>query len=130
MMTARVRLASLRLSIERALKLYGSASRLALGQSLGQRRWLVATGVAGALSFGLLGAGLTALVAPYAGVETAALTAEDTPQIIALNLKAPEHETIVATHAPQVLPDAGSIAPLADLRTSSDEQSTGCSTCC
>lgn len=77
------RLADLRTTIERTLKLYGSVSRLVLGQSLGQRRWLVATGVAGALSFGLLTAGLVTLVAPYSGVETAALSADDTPQIIA-----------------------------------------------
>ena len=49
MTVARVRLAEMRLSVGRTLKLYGSASRLALGHSLGQRRWLVATGVAGAL---------------------------------------------------------------------------------
>ncbi|MGV8998075.1 MAG: M23 family metallopeptidase [Parvibaculaceae bacterium] len=79
------RIAELRLTIERTLKLYGSASRLALGQSLGQRRWLVATGVAGALSLALLAGGIATLVAPYSGVETAALSAEDTPQIIAQN---------------------------------------------
>ena len=125
MTTARLRLADLRLSVGRALKLYGSASRLALGQSLGQRRWLVATGVAGALSFGLLATGLVALVAPYSGVATAALTAEDTPQIIAHNMSGAERETIVATHVPATTPDAGpdtgSIAPLADLRGASDE---------
>lgn len=125
MTAARLRLADLRLSVGRALKLYGSASRLALGQSLGQRRWLVATGVAGALSFGLLATGLVALVAPYSGVATAALTAEDTPQIIAHNMSGAERETIVATHVPATTPDAGpdtgSIAPLADLRGASDE---------
>tara|TARA_R110000868_G_scaffold66598_1_gene198304 strand:+ start:513 stop:2276 length:1764 start_codon:yes stop_codon:yes gene_type:complete len=115
-MTAfRSRLSDLRLSAERSLKLYSSASRLALGQSLGQRRWLVATGVAGALSFGLLATGLVALVAPYSGVETAALTAEDTPQIIAHNAAHAEHETLVATHVPAapaelMTADAGNIA--------------------
>lgn len=77
------RLAEFRLIAERNLKLYGSASRLALGQSLGQHRWLAAAGVAGALSLGLLTTGIVALVAPYSGVETAALTADTTPQIVA-----------------------------------------------
>ena len=125
MTATRLRLADLRLSVGRALKLYGSASRLALGQSLGQRRWLVATGVAGALSFGLLATGLVALVAPYSGVATAALTAEDTPQIIAHNINGAERETVLASHVPATTPDAGpdagSIAPLADLRGASDE---------
>ena len=103
-----VRFAEFRISIERALKLYGSASRLALGQSLGQRRWLVATGVAGALSLALLAAGITTLVAPYSGVETAALSAEDTPQIIALNTDKAESETI-ASVAP-VSPDKADTA--------------------
>jgi murein DD-endopeptidase MepM/ murein hydrolase activator NlpD len=100
--TASVKLSDLRLTFQRTLKLYGSASRLALGQSLGQRRWLAAAGVAGALSFGLLGAGIVALVAPYSGVETAALTAEDAPQIVALDTDSgTEHETIAATAAPE-----------------------------
>ncbi len=76
---------NLRETLQRSLKLYLSASRLALGQSLGQNRWLAAAGVAGAMSFMLLGTGLTALVAPYASIETAALTADDTPQIVALD---------------------------------------------
>ena len=59
---------SLRLAFQRTFKLYASASRLVIGQSLGQNRWLAAAGLAGALSFGLLGLGLTALVAPYSGV--------------------------------------------------------------
>ncbi len=115
-MTAiRSRLSDLRLSAERSLKLYSSASRLALGQSLGQRSWLVTTGVAGALSFSLLATGLVALVAPYSGVETAALTAEDTPQIIAHNGTSAERETVVATHVPATpaeltTADAGNIA--------------------
>ncbi|MDO8288013.1 MAG: M23 family metallopeptidase [Parvibaculum sp.] len=114
------RLADLRVTIGRALKLYGSASRLVLGQSLGQRRWLVATGVAGALSFGLLAVGITTLVAPYSGVETAALSAEDTPQIIALNANAAEAQTIAAI-AP-VVQDTVSLASIAqDLRGSSDD---------
>lgn len=102
------KLAHWRLTAQRALKLYGSASRLALGQSLGQHRWLAATGIAAALSFGLLITGLIALVAPYSGVQTAALTAEDTPQIIALNKTTPSSRTVAtasitpATPAPSV----------------------------
>lgn len=118
---ARVRLADLRISIERTLKLYGSASRLALGQSVGQRRWLVATGVAGALSFGLLATGLVALVAPYSGVQTAAITAEDTPQIIAHNINGAERATVLAAHVPVTTPAADDVAPLADLRGASEE---------
>ncbi len=72
-------IAELRLNAQRKLKLYLSAGRVALGQN----RWLAATGLASALSLGLLGMGLAALVAPYSGVSTAALTAEDAPQIIA-----------------------------------------------
>tara|TARA_R110000868_G_scaffold376085_1_gene640854 strand:+ start:709 stop:2349 length:1641 start_codon:yes stop_codon:yes gene_type:complete len=121
MTVARVRLAEMRLSVERTLKLYGSASRLALGHSLGQRRWLVATGVAGALSFGLLATGLVALVAPYSGVATAALTAEDTPQIIAHNANRAERETVLASHVPVTTTDTDIIAPLADLRGASEE---------
>lgn len=118
---ARVRLADLRISIERTLKLYGSASRLALGQSVGQRRWLVATGVAGALSFGLLATGLVALVAPYSGVQTAAITAEDTPQIIAHNINGAERATVLAAHVPVTTPASDDVAPLADLRGASEE---------
>lgn len=100
--TTSAKLSELRLTFQRTLKLYGSASRLALGQSLGQRRWLAAAGVAGALSFGLLGAGIVALVAPYSGVETAALTADDAPQIVALDADGPaERETIATTAAPE-----------------------------
>lgn len=77
--------ARLRFAIERTLKLYGSASRLALGQSLAQHRWLAAAGLAGALSFALLGAGIATIVAPYSGIQQAALTADDAPQIVALD---------------------------------------------
>jgi murein DD-endopeptidase MepM/ murein hydrolase activator NlpD len=77
--------AELRLSAQRKLKLYLSAGRVALGQN----RWLAATGLASALSLGLLGMGLAALVTPYSGVSTAALTAEDAPQIIAESMAGP-----------------------------------------
>lgn len=97
---ASARLSNLRLTVQRTLKLYGSASSLALGQSLGQRRWLAAAGLAGTLSFALLGAGLAALVVPYSGVETAALTADDAPQIIALNAGDAERETLAASAVP------------------------------
>ena len=98
--------AGLRHSLQRTLKLYVSASRLALGQSAGQNRWLTAAGVAGALSFALLGTGLAALVAPYAGVQTAALTADDAPQIIALDADGT---------------GAGSLSAMAGLRSTTGE---------
>ncbi|MES1990045.1 MAG: M23 family metallopeptidase [Pseudomonadota bacterium] len=113
------RLADLRMTIERALKLYGSASRLVLGQSLGQRRWLAAAGVAGTLSLALLGIGLTTLVAPYSGVETAALSAEDTPQIIALNADKAQRETIATIAPVQHKVDVTAAGPA--LRPSTDE---------
>jgi murein DD-endopeptidase MepM/ murein hydrolase activator NlpD len=98
------KLAHWRLSAQRALKLYGSASQLALGQSLGQHRWLAATGIAAALSFGLLITGLVALVAPYSGVQTAALTAEDTPQIIALNRTKPSSSHVATASVTPAAP--------------------------
>ncbi len=107
------------MTIERALKLYGSASRLVLGQSLGQRRWLAAAGVAGTLSLALLGIGLTTLVAPYSGVETAALSAEDTPQIIALNADKAQRETIATIAPVQHKVDVTAAGPA--LRPSTDE---------
>lgn len=123
---ATARLSQLRLSFKRTLKLYGSASRLALGQSLGQRRWLAAAGVAGTLSFGLLGAGLVALVAPYSGVATAALTADDAPQIIALNANgAVSLEMAAAPAAPAPQQTASLETPAApeaaELRPSTNE---------
>tara|TARA_R110000824_G_scaffold118960_1_gene271355 strand:+ start:676 stop:2439 length:1764 start_codon:yes stop_codon:yes gene_type:complete len=96
----KTRLSDLRDTTQRVLKLYSSASRLVLGQSLGQRRWLTATGVAGIMSFSLLGAGLVALVAPYSGVETAAITAESTPQIIALDTNRSDAASVIASAAP------------------------------
>lgn len=105
----------LRQSLQRTLKLYGSASRLALGQSLGQHRWLAAAGVAGLLSFGLLGAGLAALVAPYAGVETASLTADDVPQIIALDADGTGAPVALVTMEPEPQPaDQSARAALAE----------------
>lgn len=118
------RLADLRLTIQRTLKLYGSASRLALGQSLGQRRWLAAAGMAGALSLGLLGAGIATLVAPYSGVETAALTADDAPQILAVNATGTtiDPKTIIAsTPAPQHMAAASSTTPVPELRLTPEE---------
>ncbi|MDR3497718.1 MAG: M23 family metallopeptidase [Parvibaculum sp.] len=91
---------SLRLAFQRTFKLYASASRLVIGQSLGQNRWLAAAGLAGALSFGLLGLGLTALVAPYSGVETAALTADDAPQIVAMDADGAAEDADVAAATP------------------------------
>lgn len=119
-----MRLADLRLSFQRTLKLYGSASRLALGQSLGQRRWLAAAGMAGVLSLGLLGAGVAALVAPYSGVETAALTADDAPQILAVNTTGASAapETIAASApTPRHVAAASSTLPVPELRLASAE---------
>jgi hypothetical protein len=62
-----------------SFKLYGSVSRLALGQP----RWIAASAVLGTLSLGLVGAGIAALVAPYDGVATASLTADRAPRVIA-----------------------------------------------
>ncbi|MFN4354361.1 peptidoglycan DD-metalloendopeptidase family protein [Parvibaculum sp.] len=69
----------LRRTAKLSLKLYGSASRLALGQS----RWIAASAVLGVLSLGLVGTGIAALVAPYDGVATASLTAERAPRVVA-----------------------------------------------
>ncbi|MCE9651330.1 MAG: M23 family metallopeptidase [Parvibaculum sp.] len=107
------RAAQFRLDLQRTLKLYGSASRLALGQSLGQHRWLTAAGLAGVLSFGLLGAGIVTLVAPYSGVQTAALTADDAPQIIALHTNGnAETETIASAIVPVQQMAAADAAPV------------------
>lgn len=64
---------------QQSLKLYTSASRLALGQS----RWIAASAVLGTLSLALVGVGVTSLVAPYEGVATASLTADRAPRVIA-----------------------------------------------
>ena len=71
----------LRHTAKLSLKLYGSASRLALGQS----RWIAASAVLGALSLGLVGTGIAALVAPYEGIATASLTADRAPRVVATN---------------------------------------------
>ncbi len=110
-----------RLAFQRTFKLYTSACRLALGQSLGQHRWLAAAGLAGALSFGLLGLGLAALVAPYSGVETAALTADDAPQIVALDSDGAAEDANVAAaaqSAPQQM--AAAEAPQASSEAATD----------
>lgn len=131
----KTRMADLRETTQRVFKLYSSASRLVLGQSLGQRRWLTATGVAGVMSFGLLGAGLVALVAPYSGVETAAITAESTPQIIALDTERSDAATVTASIAPvsnELTPDdtapvvvASSAMTGPELSSEDDAASTG-----
>ena len=69
----------LRHTAKLSLKLYGSASRLALGQS----RWIAASAVLGVMSLGLVGTGIAALVAPYEGVATASLTADRAPRVVA-----------------------------------------------
>ena len=65
-------------SAQRKFKLYMSASRVALGQG----RWLAAATVMGALSLGLITTGIVAATSSYS-VETASLTAEKAPQILA-----------------------------------------------
>lgn len=76
-------------------KLYASASRVALGNG----RWLAAAGVMGALSLGLLGAGLYAVTASYEGVATASLTADSAPQIMASNMPGMGADPLVAQTA-------------------------------
>lgn len=118
-------MARLRQSLQRSTKLYLSVSRLVLGQSLGQQRWLAATGLAGALSFALLGAGVSALVAPYSDVETAALTADQAPQIVALDADGPVErvtlgaETPVETDTTQAASNEPAPAEMAALSTPS-----------
>ncbi|MEN6541132.1 peptidoglycan DD-metalloendopeptidase family protein [Parvibaculum sp.] len=97
-----------RQSLQRSMKLYVSVSRLVLGQSLGQNRWLAATGVAGVLSFALLGMGVAALVSPYSNVETAALTADQAPQIVALDADGPVERVTLSEETPA--PDADQTA--------------------
>jgi len=93
-------MARIRQSLQHSMKLYMSVSRLVLGQSLGQHRWLAATGVVGVLSFALLGMGVAALVAPYSNVEMAALTADQAPQIVALDADGPVQRLSLDTETP------------------------------
>lgn len=109
-------------------KLYASASRVALGNG----RWVAAAGVMGALSLGLLGAGLFAVTASYQSVETASLTADSAPQIIASNMPslglvqtastaASAPVAHIAMAAPDQAPHDDQVA-LNDLRSSQDAQ--------
>jgi murein DD-endopeptidase MepM/ murein hydrolase activator NlpD len=66
---------------QQSMKLYSSASRLALGQS----RWIAASAVLGTMSLALVGIGIASLVAPYEGVAAASLTADRAPRVIAWN---------------------------------------------
>lgn len=79
-----------------SFKLYGSASRLALGQS----RWIAASAVLGALSLGLVGTGIAALVAPYDGVATASLTADRAPRVVAWSAGEPEAKELASAAKP------------------------------
>lgn len=100
----------LRHSTKLSLKLYGSASRLALGQS----RWIAASAVLGVLSLGLVGTGIAALVAPYDGVATASLTAERAPRVVATSTTG----TATATAASKIRPatdDTGSPSVVVEL---------------
>ncbi|WP_339614428.1 peptidoglycan DD-metalloendopeptidase family protein [uncultured Parvibaculum sp.] len=77
-LTAAAKWEAFRETAQRKFKLYMSASRLTLGQG----RWVAAASLMGALSLGLLTAGIVAATGSY-NVETASLTAEKAPQIIA-----------------------------------------------
>ena len=93
-----------------SFKLYGSASRLALGQS----RWIAASAVLGALSLGLVGTGIAALVAPYDGVATASLTAERAPRVVATSTTGAA-ATAVASKIRPATDDAGSPSVVVEL---------------
>lgn len=75
--TAAAKWEAFRETAQRKFKLYMSASRLTLGQG----RWVAAASVMGALSLGLLTAGIVAATGSYS-VETASLTAEKAPQVV------------------------------------------------
>ncbi len=77
-LTAAAKWEAFRETAQRKIKLYMSASRLTLGQG----RWVAAASVMGALSLGLLTAGIVAATGSYT-VETASLTAEKAPQVVA-----------------------------------------------
>lgn len=91
----------LRRTTKFSLKLYGSASRLALGQS----RWIAASAVLGVFSLGLVGTGIAALVAPYEGVATASLTAERAPRVVATSTTG-----VTAVAAAEIRPATDDIA--------------------
>lgn len=114
-------MARFRRSLQRSVKLYVSVSRLVLGQSLGQYRWLAATGVAGVLSFALLGMGVAALVSPYSNVETAALTADQAPQIVALDADGPVERVTLSEETPSPEADATDETATADASPASAE---------
>ena len=76
--TAAAKWEAFRETAQRKIKLYMSASRLTLGQG----RWVAAASLMGALSLGLLTAGIVAATGSYS-VETASLTAEKAPQVVA-----------------------------------------------
>ncbi|MCF8469695.1 MAG: peptidoglycan DD-metalloendopeptidase family protein [Parvibaculum sp.] len=87
-----------------SLKLYMSASRLALGQS----RWIAASAILGTASLGLVGVGVASLVAPYEGVAAASLTADRAPNVIAWNMDGTRaaNRTQIAALTPPSLPAA------------------------
>lgn len=97
-----------------SFKLYGSVSRLALGQP----RWIAASAVLGTLSLGLVGAGIAALVAPYDGVATASLTAARAPRVIAWTGATPADGMLAEAEAGKA------VAPLADNLASDDEDTS------
>ncbi len=77
-LTAAAKWEAFRETAQRKFKFYMSASRLTLGQG----RWVAAASLMGALSLGLLTAGIVAATGSY-NVETASLTAEKAPQVVA-----------------------------------------------
>lgn len=98
----------LALHTQRTIKLYSSASRLALGQS----RWIAASAVLGTLSLALVGTGVAALIAPYEGIATASLTADRAPRVVAWSVEpTAETKTMMAsateTGLRQTTEDAG-----------------------
>lgn len=83
----------LALNTQRTIKLYSSASRLALGQS----RWIAASAVLGTLSLALVGTGVAALISPYDGIATASLTADRAPRVVAWSTSAPAETKTAST---------------------------------
>lgn len=113
-----------RQSAQQSLKLYSSASRLALGQS----RWIAASAVLGTLSLALVGVGVASLVAPYEGVATASLTADRAPRVVAWNANGtPETSSVMvaAAKAAPEMADATANHPATDEVASLDAENMG-----
>ena len=112
--------AAFRETAQRKFKLYRSASRVALGQG----RWVAAATVMGVLSLGLLTAGILATTGSFS-VETASLTAEKAPQIVASNTKTVTKTiTQLADAAPQNDSAAAKDTPDTNTPDTDDRQQT------